>query len=40
MLSTFMKLKLLIKLQINCVLLARRGADSQHELSFVETVEG
>lgn len=40
MLSTFMKLKLLIKLQINCVLLALRGADSQHELSFVEIVEG
>lgn len=40
MLSTFMKLKLLIKLQMNCVLLALCGADSQHELSFVEIVKG
>lgn len=39
MLSTFMKLKLLIKSQINCVLLGLCGADSQHELSFVEIVE-
>lgn len=38
-LSTFMKLKLFGKSQVNCVPLALCGVDSQHEFSFIEIVE-